>query len=461
MGEDGCQGLTANFTLTAVDVYQAVKVPIMKDGSEVAAAARNTDVVIDREAVFRLSFTVASGFSAHEVSARLALQNDTAIDTIYTKKQISASSQEAQLGSTIQIKVPRDKITATTRYAIEVVDCGSKVTGTLLTPRFPASDGVNLGARKTGPVKVKLVPMQANGRVPDTSETALKVYRDYMQAMYPTTSIDLSVTATGVEVSDPKDWNAMLNQITAKRAADAPAADIYYYGMLKPADSFRAYCGNGCTAGVGYVVPAASGRNNAQHRTALGLAFADATSADTIAHEVGHNHGRDHAPCVTGGSIDGVDPDFKYSMGTIGVYGFDMRTQTLITPNNHSDIMGYCNSKWISDYTYDGLMNRIAEVNTLGAQSVYIPDELVQPWLVVLVDGSVTRFGIPVEVPSLPAGEPEPAEILDASGAVIERVTVYRSRISDIDASSVEVPWPQPGWHSIQIAGANVITFQR
>jgi hypothetical protein len=77
-----------------------------------------------------------------------------------------------------------------------------------------------------------------------------------------------------------------------------------------------------------------------------------------MAHEIGHTHGRKHAPCGT----VGPDGNYPYPGGTIGVMGFDRRTGAFIDPAS-SDILGFCGNQWISDYTYDGLLERVALVN--------------------------------------------------------------------------------------------------
>jgi hypothetical protein len=38
---------------------------------------------------------------------------------------------------------------------------------------------------------------------------------------------------------------------------------------------------------------------------------------------------------------------------------------------------------------------------------------------------------------------------------------VYRTAISDLAASSIEVPEPHPGWVSLRVAGLAPIAFQR
>jgi hypothetical protein len=453
-GADGCQGLAQGVTLSQIAVYQTVKVPIMQTGAEVAVASRKADVVAGKDAVFRLFVSVASGFSARSLSGRVFVDNGGSVDMYYAKVNVSASSTEGTLASTFQVTVPKDKITRTTQYKAELVECGTG-SGDVQTPYFPSSGGIALGARETGALKIKVIPLSANSMVPDTSATALATYSKLLMAMYPITSIDLSVGDT-ITADDPQDWTAMVDAVRAKRQADKPASDVYYYGFLKPTNTLQQYCGNGCTAGIGYVVNSNSSQAAAQ-RAALGLAFADNTSAQTMAHEIGHNHGRSHAPCVQGGSISGVDAGYPYMNGAIGSQGWDSRSSALIA-TDRTDIMGYCNNKWISDYTYDALLTRVATLN--GAPlSVAIPPELVHPWRVLLLDARGPRWGRPIRDAVAPAGTEEQADVLDAQGNRVARVSVFRTAISDISAFSFEVPPPEAGWAAIQVANEKPLAY--
>ena len=453
-GDDGC-GSAANVTLSQIAVYQTVKIPIMQTGMEVAAASRKTDVVAGKDAMFRLFVTPATGFSAHQLSGRVIVDNGGTQDTYYSKVNISGASTEGSLNGTFQVTVPKDKITRTTQYYAEIAECGT-MSGTGESARFPASGTVALGARETGGIKIKVIPLSANSMVADTSATALNGYKAAFMAMYPITTIDITVGDT-LNVADPKDWTAMLDAVRSKRQMDQPPVDVYYYGFLKPTNTLQQYCGNGCTAGIGYVVPTGSSNQVASQRAALGLAYADTTSAQTMVHEVGHNHGRNHAPCVQGGTISGVDSNFPYSNGATGVYGWDNRNSTLLTPDR-TDIMGYCNNKWISDYTYDGILTRVAAVN--GApMNVVVPPELVHPWRVLLLDSRGARWGTPIDRAIAPAGQAELADVLDAKGARLTSVNVYRTEIADIDAFSFEVPPPEPGWASIQVKGGPALSY--
>jgi hypothetical protein len=124
---------------------------------------------------------------------------------------------------------------------------------------------------------------------------------------------------------------------------------------------------------------------------------------------------------------------------------------------DRTDIMGYCSNKWVSDYTYDALANRVATVN--NAPAFYAPPEFLGFWRVLLVDSAGPRWGNPVTELSLPSGAPELADILDSAGNLLEEVAVYRTEIADIDGASIMVPEPQPGWHAVRVPGWPALAF--
>jgi hypothetical protein len=138
------------------------------------------------------------------------------------------------------------------------------------------------------------------------------------------------------------------------------------------------------------------------------------------------------------------------------VYGFDIRQQAILPPDR-TDIMGYCQDKWFSDYTYQALVERVRTVN--GVQSELVDPAALSRFLVLLLDADGPRWGHPIDEPSLPGGAAEEAEILNAAGQPIASVTVYRTEIADVSAWSLEVPLPEPGWHSIRVAGAAALPF--
>lgn len=458
--EDGCEGLAQDVSVSSIDAYQTLQIPIAESAAEVAPDARNADVVTGRDTLFSIGAQVAAGFSSRELSARLFIENADGVQFFYAKRTLSQSSTDDP-ESRFSVLVPKEAITADARYAIEVAECAGTGSGSGGSPRFPSSGGLDLGAREVGGLKVAIVPVRANNRSPETTESALEIYKSWMMAMYPISSIEMTVVAQ-MDVGYPIDWSGTLDQVRARRGSDAPEADVYYYALLAPTATFREFCGGGCTAGIGYVVSGGGGGgfgggNQASQRAAVGIGWSDLSSATTMAHEVGHNHGRNHAPCVDGGSISGVDQSYPYDGGAIGVIGYDPRSMDFFDPDSNADIMGYCRDQWISDYTYQGLVDRVATVN--GFQSVVTPPEQIGTWQVLLLDQLGARWGIPIDEPTAAAGVPEPAEILDRQGTVIETVDVYRTEISDIGAWSIWIPSPQPDWYGVRVQGAPEVAF--
>jgi hypothetical protein len=454
---DGCtSNLASNLTLQQIAVYQSVKIPVMQAGTEVASASRKASVVQGRTTLFRIFVTLGSGWVARDLAARLTVTpaGGQAVQ-YYSKKTISASSVDSDIKTTFQIFIPPDAMTGSLRYSVEVVECTAQ-SGTAGQASFPTSGDIDLGVKTTGGLKIKIIPIQTGTLLPDTSPAALAIYAAEMAAEYPISSISITV-GDALTATSPLDWSGMLDQVRAKRTSDKPTADVYYYGLIKPADTLRTYCQSVCTTGIGFVVTSATGTTAGSGRAALGVGFADKSSAQTMAHEVGHNHGRNHSPCSTAGAISGVDSKYPYTGGLIGSWGYDYRTQALLDPAKYTDIMGYCSNKWMSDYTYSGITTRVAAVN--GVAMVYTPDYALAQWRVLLVDERGQRWGIPI-TDKIPAeGDPEQATVLDRTGAGLTSVTVYRTDIADQPGSMYMVPEPQPGWYAVAITGAPPLPF--
>ncbi|MET0411055.1 MAG: hypothetical protein ABW217_07150, partial [Polyangiaceae bacterium] len=355
-------------------------------------------------------------------------------------------------------KVGGELIASDTEFAVELVECGA-ANGEVGASRFPANGGAELEAVTAGPLRIHVVPLRANGRVPDTSDTdqGIALLRRAFLASYPVDDVDFTV-GEPFDIADPQDWGGNLDRIRALRQSESPDGDVYYYGMLRPTETFREFCGNACTAGIGYVP---QGRLNPQLRAAMGLAFGDQNAAFTMLHEVGHNHGRPHAPCVPNGlTIADVDQQYPYEGGIVGVPGYISASDQLIGANEATDVMGYCRNQWLSDYTYRNLLNTVLQVNGNAQSSEVVSPERIGAWRVALLDVlKGTRWGIPVPGPAEAVGVEEAAQVLDAAGAVIETVSVYRTQISELTGYSVQVPEPKPGWHAIAISGAAPLVY--
>ncbi len=87
-------------------------------------------------------------------------------------------------------------------------------------------------------------------------------------------------------------------------------------------------------------------------------------------HELGHNLNLRHAPC---GGAGGPDPDYPYSNGSIGIWGWDTETEELRDPRTYRDLMGYCSQAvdWISDYHFTRSMTFRLDVEQSRLESAF------------------------------------------------------------------------------------------
>jgi len=442
-------------SLTEIAVYQAGKIPIMQEDAAVPVDDRPADIVQGKAARVRAFVKLESGWANRTVSARLLLTNGELTPNYFSKLNVTAASAENSYATTFNFDVKPEDITADTRYAVEIVECDGTPAGTPGKARFPATDNQLLETREVGPLKIRFIPLNANGRTAASDAARLDVYAKYLEAMYPTSGVEYTVgptlNASQTVSAQGNGWSSTLDQIANQHEQDDAPGDVYYYGLFEPTDNIRDYCGGGCVAGIGFVTDT---DNRSDHlRVSLGLSFADMTSAQTFAHEIGHNHGRPHSPC---GGVDGADNNFPHDGAKIGWWGFEWPEQ-MHNPATATDIMGYCDDQWVSDYVYRFFADRIAFLN--GNQRVLPPSEPPRHFLFLLTDVDGPHWGLPRATPRHPSGAPEQANVLDASGTVITSVTVYRTAMDHLGGSLLLVPHPEPGWHAIQVQGEVPLAF--
>lgn len=446
VGDDCTTVLASDIAVREIAVLQAGKISIMSDGEPVES--RVADVIAGKDGVLRVYADIDAGFTPRVLSARLSLLNGDELERVFHKRTVSAASSEATWTSTFNIEVPGELITSSTSYAVEIVECDtSPPVGTPIAPKFPADGTAPLAARDVGRLKLVYVPLNVpNGVTPNVSPERLDLYTSYLASMFPVAGVDHSLGAplnisASIDRTGPG-WTEALVEIRLRHEADNAPNDVYYYGLFEPSEVN--YCRQGCVAGVGYVPEAG---NNARHyRVAMGLSRGTRGDAETMAHEIGHTHGRPHSPC---GGPDSADPNYPHSGAQIGWWGFEA-TNTLHAPDR-TDIMGYCQNPWVSDYVYRLLTERVATIN--GGSGFSSTDLPIATWLSAVTDARGARWVTPYSKPTEAAGTPERAEILDVDGNPLLEVTVYRIPIDHLSAAELMVPEPEPGWHSIVFRG--------
>ncbi|HSC87221.1 MAG TPA: M66 family metalloprotease [Polyangiaceae bacterium] len=458
---DQCGGRAMGASITKVSWYQAVEVPLYDAGKLIADADRNAMLVAAKASTVRVHVELDAGFEARQLSARLWLTPPGGTAVLHFQKRlVQADSQQANLDSTFVFELPADALTAQTNFHVELVECTEQPGGPRGVTRVPTLGEAPLGARTTGPVRVHFVPIRFNGLLPDTSDSALATYIADAERKFPTTAIEPKVIAVMEGGTGSPNMDTLLEDLEVRRAADKPADNIYYYGLVRSHATSNDYCNaagpDGCTLGIAYVSSTPS------EQVAMGVAYGDYESAATFSHELGHNHGRDHAP---NGGAGSPDEDFPYADGMIGVWGLDVGAAKLQNPANHYDFMGYDEPAWTSDYTWNGIAEVVLSTNRTTAAyqrsdqaSPAAAQALATPWDSLRVDSHGTRWGSTRMLD--PSGRTtEPATVFDSAGNALATLTVYRSQLADADGYRLLVPPRQPGWAALVLNDGSIATY--
>ncbi|MFO0615541.1 MAG: hypothetical protein U0414_23305 [Polyangiaceae bacterium] len=404
--------------ITEIAFYQAVKSTVMANGN---AQTPSTNLVAARPAVVRV-FVNPTGPSGGAIIGRLTLDGHPAI-TVNVGNLVK--STDGSFKSTINFEVPAEDMTAGTGYRVELLEDPSTSSAPDPAAHFPAEGSQPLAMKNGGRVKVTIIPVtygaDGSNRKPDVSQSALNKYQSLLFAMYPTSSVEIGV-GTGITwnqgvYADGSGWDNLLNKISDLRVQSSAAFDEFYFGAFNPASSSASFCGGGCVAGLGFV-----GDPGAEYsRAAIGLGFTDLAD-ETAAHEIGHNHGRQHSPCGGAGS---PDPSYPYGGGKIGTWGLDPRgAHASYSPSTYTDLMGYCQNVWISDFTYEHILS--FKNSMQGADIVFPPEALNQTYERVKIgaDGAATWLD-PIVMPRPPLGGTQAMTVTTDDGDTTEEGHFY------------------------------------
>jgi len=453
-GEGAAGSTEPGVAIAKVAAYQGVEVTLMTGGS---APVPNASIVQSRDTLVRVFLTPDPGWTGGDVITELTVDDGTTTTTEEVTLTLSAASTPEGLATTANFELDGTRITAATTLSFAVSASGRALT------RWPVGNAHALAAEDPrGEFEVVMVPLIASGYAPDLSPDTLRLYRTLMQGMYPVPNVTLTVREEVVlpfpVLPDGTGWDEALDQLYTVRAADDPAPNVYYYGVLAPADSMDDFCVDGCIVGLSVV----AGPNEEEYRGSIGTGFfdnrTDTFSPETMAHELGHALGRDHSSCGTGGDND---PRYPYAGGMIGTWGFDGRN--LRDPALDTDVMGYCVPVWISDYTFDHLFTRIAYVNGQAPRRIPSTESARSPGarvrtLTLRPDGTL-GWGSEKSPRGGTGGTPTPVELLAADGSVLAVVNAPLARFDHLPGGFISVPTSAlatPGLATLRVDGRSI-----
>lgn len=411
----------AGVAIDRVSINQSVEIDVAEGGG--AVGSRNATVVAGADALVGVFVDVEAGFTPRMITATVVVDGVAHTQT----RMISADSGSNPKTSGFAVRVPGERVTESAQFYVELTEAtpDASYPGSTAGSRYPSTGTAPVAAKSSnGPLKLVIVPFRydadGSGRLPPTDAAAIQQYRDAFLAMYPVGEVDITVRApvpygSSIGATSSSQWGNWLDTLVDVRSSDGAASNVYYYGVAAPKSSFGAFCGGGCIAGLGYV----PGSSDSFLFASVGVSFAGDVNVGTGLHEVGHTMGRSHSPC---GGVSGADPSYPYSGAKIGVWGWDSIADSMKDPSVATDIMGYCNNQWISDYTYERIYNRIAAVNASAFAA--IAGGGPQRYRVGLVDatGAVT-WRRTMELDQAPVGGARRVDLLDRAGDELATVT--------------------------------------
>jgi hypothetical protein len=439
--------------LSAVYMYQASEVPLME--SLVGSGAPDIPIVAGRYATFRALVTPHEDFSPRELTGRLYLyRDDVAFAAFQTDVQVNAASDVADYGSTFNFVVPGEVLVPGLSWQVSVVEAtkkrGGEADGVASWPDgygqpMTVTEGADM-------VRLMLVPVRydadGSGRLPDTSDTAIETYRSFMYSNYPTAEVEIVVGEefawSSTISASGSGWDGLLSAVGAARNEVGAEDDMYLYGVFEPADDFNTFCAGGCVTGLSNLVGSAT---DVWSRASIGVGYGGGTSAETMVHEVGHAHGRNHVDggCGSGGG----DSEYPHEGGLIGVRGYNWRTDALVDPDSTWDFMTYCAPTFVSDHNFGKLHTRITAVSdayyAMGPSRPY--------WgLSQLADGSLV-WGPDRELRAPPGGLTRTVELLDDDLRSLAKIDAWFAPFSDLPGGQISFADPGPDVVAVRVDG--------
>jgi len=267
--------------------------------------------------------------------------------------------------------------------------------------------------RNLPPLNVTIVPIRyihapSGATFADAAHDPIS---DWLSAAFPAGRVDVSYHAPYTFIGDLRqgdEWKRLLDELSALWQVEVGGnTSRIYYGLIPTGQAGHSWFDGYGISGMGWV---------GGWRVSIGLDLGE-QAGPTAGHEIGHNLGRRHAPC---GDPSNVDPLYPYPNAIIGVHGVDTEEDLLMSPNQTHDMMSYCGPRWLSDYTYEGLVQE-----QLARGGRLAPPAFGEALLLrAAIDGervtTLPAYRIEQSLPAAEAGSsPYQVQLLDAKGRVL------------------------------------------
>ncbi|MCY4648230.1 MAG: M66 family metalloprotease [Gammaproteobacteria bacterium] len=325
-----------------------VSMPMVYLTQSVQTPSRGVRLVANREALLRAFVTAEQpgGFFEPEVVAVFTGPEGDEVHRVAMTRhanEIPVEADEGDLELSYNAVIPGEIIAPGVEMVVEVDPEGTVPLTSESETRFPKQGSDSLKVVAVPPMQLTLVPVITSAE-PDTSVlswvrgiSADSHQSELLKHAFPFAEFRVrprELYYTSQNLTNFIGQTALFGELEAVRASEGGTG--YYYGVA---------------ANLGGIY----GRGQLPGWVSIGV-----RRRTTLAHEVGHNLSLRHAPC---GGPAGVDPDFPYPDGSIGVWGYDFGNGSMVPPHLSKDIMTYCRTlPWLSDFYYEKVIDHRAEL---------------------------------------------------------------------------------------------------
>ena len=281
-------------------------------------------LVAERDGLLRLHVTAAQSPAVlPKFQLDLQLNGNNQLLNAAAPKKLPASKVHRSLTDAYQAVIPANWMKP--GLQINVLQDGQRVR--TYSPTFAPAR----------PLAIRIVPIQQGDLIATLPD--VNAIKNAVRTYWPFSQIEVRARAPYQLKGGANKSSAyiMLPELSDLRRIEGEG--VYYYGYFKPE------MGDNCCGGLGYI----------GYPVAVGF---DSDNGEILAHELGHNFGRQHVGC---GNPSGPDTGYPYPVNSMGSVGLDLALTGWMSPADHVDLMSYCGPKHVSDYNVAAVQEFINE----------------------------------------------------------------------------------------------------
>jgi hypothetical protein len=393
----------AGVAVGRVEVNQGVAIALGDAAGEVPLGSRNAELVSGRATLVRAEWVLEAGGEPRTIAARLDLHHaDGTTESVVDERLVQGTSDlSATEGAFTWVLAP-EQVVAGMTYSIGLFEIDGIPRDGAEASLFPPSGMGDLGVRpEQMEMTVVLIPVVTPEGSGQPTPEQVAMIEERLLATYPLQTIEIQLRAPWQRNARLSTLDEAFNYMASLRAQDGGGAAPYYHLLVDN----QTCCTGADYADWGGIANIVDTSQYAMPRDGITKLYPEYDDffwdVLTIVHELGHNHGREHAPC---GGPAGPDAAYPYPNAAIGVRGWDHAEDLIIDPVTpdpelgmaYTDVMSYCWPQWWSDYSWRALLERVRLVSAMAAQE---PPEL--RWRLRGLerdDGTVTWSWVPAYV---------------------------------------------------------------